>query len=563
MSVNTIKNTFRQGRLGLFHEDGLINHVEIAEKISQQLQGKNLAQKNSGKFYTPQEIALPLIDQIIEAADLNKRKGTVSIIDPFCGDGRLLKWLIQKINNKNITLEVHLWDYDKDAVDHAYLETLKISKDFKGIIKIYQKKIDSFSEFFNDHEGRYDIVITNPPWEIVKPDPSELVTILDKKTQEEYINSLKEFSNRLTIDFPLSRPSKSYGGWGVNLARVGTELAIRLTKEMGVTALVTPSSIFADQSSSEIRRWIFEQNNLVSLNIFPAEFKLFKNVDQPSVSFILKRSEKQKTLKICNYPDNENIIIKDLKSLLEETGYILPISIASSLSQLKLLSSLAHFPKLSDLAETEQIWIGRELDETNYKSWISFEGQHRFLKGRNVDRFLLEDENEMFINQATIKCALPNSINYHRVAWRDVSRPTQKRRVIATMIPPGYVTGNSLGVLHVRDSSNQEKLKALLGLISSFVFEFQLRAHLATAHVSAGVMKNMRVPEWSKKLEMEISNLVHSRLEGDPLSEARMEIFIAKSYGLDQDQFADILSAFPKVTPEEKSFLLDNKVWQL
>ncbi len=552
----------RQGRLGLFDENSLIEHVEIAEKVSEKLSGKHIAQKNSGKFYTPEEIALPLIDQVLKASNLNSRAGVVSIIDPFCGDGRLLAWMLPKINNKNINLEIYLWDYDKEAVDFAYSELLKLSKDFKGKIKINSKKVDSFSEFFNDNQGKYDIVITNPPWEVVKPDSGELGKIFDQKTKDLYLNSLKDFSLRLSTDFPLSRPSKSYGGWGVNLARVGTELAIRLTKEGGVTALVTPSSIFADQNSSEIRKWIFEQNNLSSLNIFPAEFKLFKNVDQPSVSFILKRSEKQKELQISNYLNREDIVIKDVKGLLEETDYILPISIASSLGQIKLLSSLSRLPQFSDLAETEQIWIGRELDETNYKSWLSIEGKYRFIKGRNVDRFLLGNESGMFINQSALKCAMPTSVNYHRVAWRDVSRPTQKRRVIATMIPPGYVTGNSLGVIHVRDESNQEKLKALLGLISSFVFEFQLRAHLATAHVSAGVMRKMRIPNWSKKLEIEISNLVHSRLEGDSLSEAKMEVFIAKSYGLDRNQFADILSAFPKVTSEERSYLLDNKIWQ-
>jgi Alw26I/Eco31I/Esp3I family type II restriction m6 adenine DNA methyltransferase len=563
MSTDTIKNTFRQTRLGLFEEGGLINHVEIAEKISSQFQGKNLAQKNSGKFYTPQEIALPLIDQIIKTADLNNRKGLVSIIDPFCGDGRLLNWLISKLTNKNLNLEIHLWDYDRDAVDYAYSEALKVSQNFKGNIKIYSKKVDSFSQFFKDNnEGRYDIVITNPPWEVVKPDSSELSKLLDKKTQEEYVNSLKDFSDRLNNDFPLSRPSKAYGGWGVNLARVGTELSVRLTKEGGVTALVTPSSIFADQNSSEIRKWMFEKNNLSSLNIFPAEFKLFKNVDQPSVSFILERLQKQKDLHISNYLNKDNIVISNVKELLEETGYILPVAIASSLGQIELLSSLSHFPQLSNLVETEQIWMGRELDETNHRSWLSVEGQHRFVKGRNVDRFLLENEANVFINQSVLKCAIPNSVNYHRVTWRDVSRPTQKRRVIATMIPPGYVTGNSLGVLYVRDSSNQEKLKALLGLISSFVFEFQLRAHLATAHVSAGVMRKMRIPEWTTKLEKEISSLVHERLNGNPLSEAKMEVFIAKSYGLTQDQFADVLSAFPKVTPEERCYLLDNKVWQ-
>lgn len=560
MSTADIK-LIRQGRFNLFNEDSLITHVEIAEKISEKLSGKNIAQQASGKFYTPPEIALPLIDQVLKITNLNNRGGSVSIIDPFCGDGRLLTWLLQKINNKNINLEIHLWDYDKDAVEYAYSEILKTSSKFKGKLKIFPKKIDSFSEFFREHEEKYDIVITNPPWEVVKPDSSELSKIFNQKAKEDYINSLKEFSDRLHNDFPLSRPVTTYGGWGVNLARVGTELSIRLTKKGGIAALVTPASIFADQNSAEIRKWMFEKNNLNHLNIFPAELKLFKNVDQPSVSFILERFLPQKDLIVSTYPNKENISIQNIKEILQNTDYVLPISIASNPNQLKLLSSFCDFPQFSDLIQNQEIWIGRELDETNHKSWLSLKGKHQFVKGRNVGRFSLENEVEVFVNQTVLKSNLPNSINYHRMIWRDVSRPTQKRRIIATIIPPGYVTGNSLGVLYVRYSKDQQKLQALLGLVSSFVFEFQLRAHLATAHVSAGVIKKMRVPEWSQDLEQKVAKLVTKRMGGDLLAEARLEVFIAKSYGLNQTKFKEILSAFPKITSEEKRSLLDNKIW--
>lgn len=552
----------RQANLGLFDHNSLVRHLEIAEEYSGDTSRKSLSQKNTGKFYTPPEIALPLIEQVLKILNLNTKNGMVSIIDPFCGDGRLLRWLIAKIDNHNLALDIHLWDYDQESVSRAHSEVLKAAQGCNAKIKVFSKQTDSFSEFFKGYQEKFDLVITNPPWEVVKPDSKEL-SDLNEKSKKEYIASLKDFSDRLIADFPLAKPAKSYGGWGVNLARVGTELSLKLLKAGGIAALVTPSTIFADQTSSTIRRWIFDENDIKYLNIFPAELKLFIGVDQPSVSFILERSATQKKLEIINYSNSspQKIVLDDVHALLKKTDYVLPVSMATNKDQLEVLTSLSHLPQLSDFEHDKKMWLGRELDETNHKTWLSLTGRYKFIKGRNIDRFSLEKKSDIFINESLVK-ALPTSINYHRIVWRDVSRPTQKRRVIATMLPPGYATGNSLGVLHIHNSTDQFQLEFLLGLLSSFVFEFQLRAHLATAHISAGVMKKMRVPKWSADMEQNISKLVKNRLAGDIQAEEKLEVLIAKSYGLNRGQFGNVLSAFPKVTLAEKNALLSNRIWQ-
>lgn len=559
-----IQKLFKQSSLGLFPESQLIGHLELAEELVETSK-KTLAQKNSGKFYTPKEIFLPLVNQTISAFESRSKREILKIIDPFCGDGRLIVSLLPKISNLATKFEFHIWDYDEEAIISARTQIQKTIDQFKINGTIISKKTDTFSEFFRGNENNFDLVITNPPWEVIKPDPKDIALISDQGKKEKYVANLKEFSNRLLNDFPLSRPEKAYGGWGVNLARVGTELSVRLAKDEGLVSIVTPSTIFADQNSSQLRKWLFTQNNLKNLNIYPAELKLFTGVDQPSVSFILEKSGIQKDLNVTNYSKLSSPItskIEDVKSLLISTNNILPISAVTNLSHLKILSSFSQLPRLNELEGEDSLWLGRELDETNYRSWLSIQGNTRFIKGRDIERFNLIEKQDVYINESILKTKIPLSTKYFKIAWRDIARPTQKRRVIATIIPPGYAAGNSLGVLYVK-TGDRKKLTALLGLLSSFVFEFQLRAYLATAHVSAGVMRKIRIPNWDTNFIDSISGLVEKRLSGDVDSEIPLEIQIAKSYGLKRTEFQELLQAFPKISNHEADRLLSANLWNI
>jgi Alw26I/Eco31I/Esp3I family type II restriction m6 adenine DNA methyltransferase len=295
------------------------------------------------------------------------------------------------------------------------------------------------------------------------------------------------------------------------------------------------------------------EGNLTDLHVYPAELKLFKNVDQPSTSFVLIKGLPQKELGVVNFMDIKNptqFKIKDLQGLLDSTDYVLPISVATNPKHREILASLRSLPRLSDLENSHEMWLGRELDETNYQNWTTPIGKYRFIKGRDIDRFDLTTTASKFIDEESLQATIPPSTQHPRIAWRDVSRPNQKRRVIA------------LGVLHFHACESQEKLLAALGLISSFVFEFQLRAYLATAHVSAGVMRKIRIPKLDIELITAISGLVEKRLAGDKKAEEDIEVRLAIAYGLNQIQFENLLDAFPKLTKTEKDNLIESKYWK-
>src|SRR3989344_4285394 len=84
----------RQANLGLFDHNSLVRHLEIAEEYSGDTSRKSLSQKNTGKFYTPPEIALPLIEQVLKILNLNTKN---ELVEPTLRFLRQRKVVMQKL----------------------------------------------------------------------------------------------------------------------------------------------------------------------------------------------------------------------------------------------------------------------------------------------------------------------------------------------------------------------------------------------------------------------------------------------------------------------------------
>jgi Alw26I/Eco31I/Esp3I family type II restriction m6 adenine DNA methyltransferase len=242
------------------------------------------------------------------------------------------------------------------------------------------------------------------------------------------------------------------------------------------------------------------------------------------------------------------------KSLIEELNYTIPISINLNNEQLKILRYLRgdQFLSLENLEKNGTIWLGRELDETGYKTWTKKDGDILFVKGRMIARYETNAKEESIYLSDEKKATLPNSVAYERIVWRDVARASQKRRIIASLIPPKSVTGNSVGVAFVKQA-DRKLLLCLLGVISSFTFEFQLRSLLSTGHISATALRKVSLPPLDRIKIEELAGLVEKRMNGDVKAESEIEVIIAKHYSLSKAQFALVLDAFEKLSNDEKT----------
>jgi len=453
---------------------------------------KSLFERTIGKFYTPQFICDDLLSSIPKPQDILE-SNTIKIIDPFCGDGRLIyNYIFDNIKDfKKIRSEIHLWDIDKEALETAKKHLQDIINDNELSITLSIQHYNSFFIDLDQYNGYFDLCLTNPPWETLKPDSRELKSLTTEE-KEQYIEKLRTFDDKISALYPTSQPKIKFSGWGTNLARVGIEVSLKLIRNRGKAGIISPSSFFADSQSRELRKWFMLNFTIEQLNFYKAETKLFSRVDQDTCSFIVNKAKIDSISLNINYY-NKNLVRETFENIklenLDDIDYRLPNYFG--LKAKDILFKLNKYSKLKEF-KSDEFWSGRELDESRDKYLLSSNGKYPFLKGRMVKRYGVFEESTLFVAKEN-RSKLPKSLDFYRLVWRDVSRSNQKRRMKASIIPPGIITGNSLNVAYFVDN-DLKKLLALLALMNSTIFELQVRSVLSTSHMSVGAIRSGRIP---------------------------------------------------------------------
>ncbi|HAO7436830.1 TPA: Alw26I/Eco31I/Esp3I family type II restriction adenine-specific DNA-methyltransferase, partial [Escherichia coli] len=185
-------------------------------------------------------MALLMIEKLLPLINSCDKK-SYNVADPFSGDGRLITLLIKQwmINGfPDVEWNVYLFDIENTGLTYAKnaLSELKLAG---ANINITIKNSDVFYEF-KKYVDYFDCVITNPPWENIKPDSREL-DFFEPSMKSMYIDSLREFDDYLSRVLPYSQPKRKFAGWGTNLSRVGAELSLEICNKNGLVAIVMPA----------------------------------------------------------------------------------------------------------------------------------------------------------------------------------------------------------------------------------------------------------------------------------------------------------------------------------
>jgi Alw26I/Eco31I/Esp3I family type II restriction m6 adenine DNA methyltransferase len=530
-----------------------VNHVAILEAADRTaINGKDVQQRAAGRFYTPRVIGARLAATIVPLVGARNR---LTVADPFGGDGRLVCWLLREVAGTGVEhVTATIWEQEAAAAPVAF-ERISAEASRLGLdIDIDVWTGDTFDRAAGGRE-RFDVVVTNPPWELLKPDHRELKR-LPAPLRDSYVAELRAFDRRLASEFPTSQPSRRFAGWGTNLSRVGTEVALRLTADQGVCGVVAPSSLLADSTTASLRRWMLDEFALVDVTHWPAEARLFDNVDVPCLSFVGVRGAEHGSTRLTRVgPDrtveDEGDVELD-KQWLSRRDYAIPV--VHGAEGIRLLRKLDIHPTFATLEGRHQggLWAGRELDETRRADFTLPTGERPFVRSLHVGRLRQPTlPCEEFVNES--QRAVPGSADNIRLAWRDISRPSQKRRIHATLLPAGPVTGNSVSVAYFRDG-DLSRLLALLGFVSSMPFELQVRSLLMTNHVSLSVMRAGRLPRLDGAGATRVAEATYACLNGEHNAEARLERAVAEAYGLDHETWSCIADTFQLDALERGAF---------
>lgn len=217
------------------------NELQLLGDMFEQLLNKGFKQ-NEGQFFTPVPITsfiwkcLPL-ESIVQNNEKNEVKYP-KIIDYACGAGHFLTEGFREINNviKKLGLQEEK-GWERDCIygiekDYRLARVSKISLFMHGADEgniIFGDGLDNHSEGTVIKNGEFDILVANPPYSV-----------------SAFKNHLELKNNKLDLFDYISKDGKE-------IETLFVERIAQLLKPNGIAAVVLPSSVLSNSSTSYIK----------------------------------------------------------------------------------------------------------------------------------------------------------------------------------------------------------------------------------------------------------------------------------------------------------------------
>lgn len=444
--------------------------------------------------------------------------------------------LLEDFNRLGIKFEEATWDDAKKKDGKPKKRALEIA-DIETLQPFHWGY--EFDEIINKRGG-FDAIITNPPWEIFKPqakeffaEHSELVTknkMLIKEFEKEQSKLLKDeeirdawlvYQSRFPHVSLYYRNAPQYknqiavvngkkAGSDINYYKLFLEECFNLLRDGGRCGIIVPSGIYTDLGAKQLRELLFSKCELDSLICLSNERFIFEGVHH-SFKFCLLSFEKggptssfEAAFRInpreAIGPDQLNVFLHNKEARvvisLPLIRRLSPESISvmefRSDADIHIAEKMQRFPLLGERLENKwNLVLCNEFHMTNDSHLFKtkriagclplYEGKmiHQFNHLISGPRYWIEEKEG---RKALLKRE-PESgqiLDYqdYRIGFRRIGRTSDQRTLIATILPKNYFASESFNLSSGRALLRCE-LPALVSLLNSFVLDYCLRQRVS------------------------------------------------------------------------------------
>lgn len=460
--------------------------------------------------------------------------------------GTLNKILLEEFNAQGIKYEEATWDIAINKEGKPTKRALRL-QDIEALHPFHWGY--EFDDILNKRGG-FDAIITNPPWEIFKPnakeffqDHSELVTknkMTIKEFEKEQTKLMKdtdiraawiEYQSRFPHVSQFFRGSSQYknqisvvngkkAGSDINLYKLFTEQCFNLLRNDGECGIVIPGGIYSDLGTKQLREMLFAETEITGLFCFENNKEIFEGVHRSFKFVVLTfvKGGRTKTFPTA-FMRHE---VAELERFPKEGALQLTVELIRKLSpdSLSLMEfktgTDAHiaekflkYPLLGEkVSDSWNMDLYNEFHMTNDSKVFNTEikpGRRMLYEGKMIHQFthVLAEPRYWVDEKAGRKAVLKRiedsnqKLNYqtYRLVFRDIARNTDARTMIATILPKNVFVGNTLYLSH---SLPCKELFAVTALLNSFPCDFMIRQKVNT-HCNMFYVYQLPVPRLTEK----------------------------------------------------------------
>ena len=468
-----------------------------------------------------------------------------------------------------------------------------------------------FPEVFRPDEGDggFHAVLGNPPWDVVHYQTKEYFAafdpaIMDAPTKRErdeiernlltdpavlkgFLSYKNTFVERKRLCDRLYRGSGSSGS--IDLFQIFTDRMLDCLAEGGFIGTIVPSSIHANEGTAHLRRRFLEEMRMECCFTFENRKKLFDIHGRQKFTLIVaRRGGKTATVRCAFYLDSINqlnepdrIMSYDRDFITATGGECETFLELRGQADLRIARHLfVGRPDMQGWILTRGITFGREAhmtDDSHRFTPITRVGDAAALplhEGKTfhqyTDRWKAEPRYAIRLDAMRDKPGWLRASGHYRLAFREISRSTDDRTMIAAIIPPGHVFGHKGTCERTPWLRSDATALMLCAIFNSFVFDWCLRQKIA-ASVSLFMLNSCPAPALSEDaarflahgaLRLSSRHAGYARLWREQLSSARafspeladpndravlraaIDAVVARAYGLGRDDYCHILTGF-------------------
>ena len=404
-----------------------------------------------------------------------------------------------------------------------------------------------FDQILN-HNGGFDAIITNPPWETFQPNAKEFFAeysdLVTKKKMD--IKEFEEELQRLLLDKDIKTAWLDYHsrfnhqrsyfrfapqyknqvpiidgkrhGKDVNLFKLFLEQSTHLLRPGGQCGIVIPSGIYTDLGAKQLREMLFTTAEITGLFCFENRKEVFEGVHR-SLKFVVLTFEtggttdifpasfmRHDVAELAKFPMQGAVPISvDLVRRLSPDS--LSVMEFKSETDIHIAEKFLRFPLLgASIGGSWSLELHRELNMTDDAYLFKKQpGQHRLplFEGKMIWQFasdlaeprfwIQEREGRKAVLGETEDKGQVLGYQKYRFAYRSIASNTNERSLICSVIPPSF-TGNSL---NISDSLDVPTQFFCVGILNSFAMDWFLRLKVTT-NINMFYIYQLPVPRLTK-----------------------------------------------------------------
>lgn len=464
---------------------------------------------------------------------------TIKILDFATGTGRfyrqIVKCLFEIFGLKpDYTILNNIYAVDIDAValnicrvnalnllTALNCEKAKVVSEhvlYKNALVKEQLFEDSLAISYKDLNGLFfngfDAVVSNPPYLVLKPNKNKM----DIETVENITSMAKYFRSSNFYKYSIEGM--------LNLYQISLEAMLGMLKDGGEMGVICPSTLFADISTSVLRKHLLSKHNITYIKYFSEEEQLFNNVTQATCIFHLTKGGICSFIDIAKGEKEYQIALSDVKQVFS-TNWEIP-----SIEKIEwdILRKLLVIPTLKQHSNIRN--KRGELDLSLFKEYITKDVTTlRLVRGNMISDNCIIDTNKEYVRLDFLDKKSKDYLFYdkgrRRLVCQQISNMSQRVRLRFVECDTNDILGNSCNYITVAEDQIL-KMKAIL---NSSLLNWRFKITSTNNHIN-----NYELDE------LPIINLdtVPSDIIG--MDDISRNIKICSLYGLENDEINFIIN---------------------